>query len=162
MREVLVADVVITNEDVNQLEVVGDLIRHIETVDDYKRRPPPRPDELKEDGPASLGAIRSPAGERRHHGNAAVEQGVHPTNAAACRVVWCINRDDPNTAEAYEQEEATQGQVLGCPWVSCQAGFPSCQFIQIRKLAVSFPLDLPPPTLNNSGMPFGLPDSGAG
>jgi hypothetical protein len=84
MREVLVADVVITNEDVNQLEVVGDLIRHIETVDDYKRRPPPRPDELKEDGPASLGAIRSPAA------------------------------------------------------------------------------NLPPPTLNNSGMPFGLPDSGAG
>src|SRR5262245_13747103 len=33
------ADVVITDEDVDQLEVVGDLIRHIETVDNERRRP---------------------------------------------------------------------------------------------------------------------------
>jgi acyl carrier protein len=32
------ADVVITDEDVDQLEVVGDLIRHIENVDDERRR----------------------------------------------------------------------------------------------------------------------------
>ena len=32
------ADVVITDEDVDQLEVVGDLIRHIETVDNERRR----------------------------------------------------------------------------------------------------------------------------
>jgi acyl carrier protein len=33
------ADVVIADEDVDQLEVVGDLIRHIETVDNERRRP---------------------------------------------------------------------------------------------------------------------------
>jgi acyl carrier protein len=32
------ADVVITDEDVDQIEVVGDLIRHIETVDIERRR----------------------------------------------------------------------------------------------------------------------------
>ena len=32
------ADVVITDEDVDQLEVVGDLIRHIENVDNERRR----------------------------------------------------------------------------------------------------------------------------
>ncbi len=32
------ADVVITDEDVDQIEVVGDLIRHIETVDNERRR----------------------------------------------------------------------------------------------------------------------------
>ena len=32
------ADVVITDEDINQIEVVGDLIRHIENVDDERRR----------------------------------------------------------------------------------------------------------------------------
>ena len=32
------ADVVITDEDVNQIEVVGDLIRHIENVDNERRR----------------------------------------------------------------------------------------------------------------------------
>ena len=32
------ADVVITDEDVDQLEVVGDLIRHIENVDHERRR----------------------------------------------------------------------------------------------------------------------------
>jgi acyl carrier protein len=32
------ADVVITNEDVDQIEVVGDLIRHIEGVDNERRR----------------------------------------------------------------------------------------------------------------------------
>jgi acyl carrier protein len=32
------ADVVITDEDVDQIEVVGDLIRHIETVDIGRRR----------------------------------------------------------------------------------------------------------------------------
>jgi hypothetical protein len=31
------ADVVITDEDVDQLEVVGDLIRHIESVDNERR-----------------------------------------------------------------------------------------------------------------------------
>src|SRR5260370_30249805 len=34
------ADVVITDEDVDQLEVVGDLIRHIENVDHERRRRP--------------------------------------------------------------------------------------------------------------------------
>jgi acyl carrier protein len=34
------ADVVITDEDVDQLEVVGDLIRHIENVDNERRRRP--------------------------------------------------------------------------------------------------------------------------
>jgi acyl carrier protein len=33
-----IADVVITDEDVDQLEVVGDLIRHIENVDHERRR----------------------------------------------------------------------------------------------------------------------------
>ena len=33
------ADVVIADEDVDQLEVVGDLIRHIATVDNERRRP---------------------------------------------------------------------------------------------------------------------------
>jgi acyl carrier protein len=32
------ADVLITDEDVDQIEVVGDLIRHIETVDTERRR----------------------------------------------------------------------------------------------------------------------------
>jgi hypothetical protein len=32
------ADVVITDEDIDQLEVVGDLIRHIENVDNERRR----------------------------------------------------------------------------------------------------------------------------
>ena len=32
------ADVVITDEDIDQIEVVGDLIRHIENVDNEKRR----------------------------------------------------------------------------------------------------------------------------
>ena len=32
------ADVVITDEEVDQLEVVGDLIRHIENVDNNERR----------------------------------------------------------------------------------------------------------------------------
>ena len=32
------ADVVITDEDVDQIEVVGDLIRHIENVDNNERR----------------------------------------------------------------------------------------------------------------------------
>jgi len=32
------ADVVITDEDIDQLEVVGDLIRHIENVDNESRR----------------------------------------------------------------------------------------------------------------------------
>jgi acyl carrier protein len=32
------ADVVITDEDVDQIEVVGDLIRHIESVDNERRR----------------------------------------------------------------------------------------------------------------------------
>jgi acyl carrier protein len=32
------ADVVITDEDVDQIEVVGDLIRHIEDVDSERRR----------------------------------------------------------------------------------------------------------------------------
>ena len=32
------ADVVITDEDVDQIEVVGDLIRHIENVDNERRR----------------------------------------------------------------------------------------------------------------------------
>jgi acyl carrier protein len=32
------ADVVITDEEVDQLEVVGDLIRHIENVDHERRR----------------------------------------------------------------------------------------------------------------------------
>jgi acyl carrier protein len=32
------ADVVITDEDINQIEVVADLIRHIENVDNEKRR----------------------------------------------------------------------------------------------------------------------------
>ena len=32
------ADVVITDEDVDQLEVVGDLIRHIENMDHERRR----------------------------------------------------------------------------------------------------------------------------
>jgi acyl carrier protein len=32
------ADVVITDEDVDQIEVVGDLIRHIENVNNEKRR----------------------------------------------------------------------------------------------------------------------------
>jgi acyl carrier protein len=31
-------DVVITDEDVDQIEVVGDLIRHIENVDNNERR----------------------------------------------------------------------------------------------------------------------------
>jgi acyl carrier protein len=31
-------DVVITDEDVDQIEVVGDLIRHIESVDNERRR----------------------------------------------------------------------------------------------------------------------------
>jgi acyl carrier protein len=31
-------DVVITDEEVDQLEVVGDLIRHIENVDNERRR----------------------------------------------------------------------------------------------------------------------------
>jgi acyl carrier protein len=31
------ADVVITDEDIDQLEVVGDLIRHIETMDNERR-----------------------------------------------------------------------------------------------------------------------------
>jgi acyl carrier protein len=31
------ADIVITDEDVDQIEVVGDLIRHIETVDTERR-----------------------------------------------------------------------------------------------------------------------------
>ena len=34
------ADVVITDEEVDQLEVVGDLIRHIENVDHERRRHP--------------------------------------------------------------------------------------------------------------------------
>jgi acyl carrier protein len=34
------ADVVITDEDIDQLEVVGDLIRHIENVDNERRRRP--------------------------------------------------------------------------------------------------------------------------
>jgi acyl carrier protein len=34
------ADVVITDEDVGQIEVVGDLIRHIENVDNERRRRP--------------------------------------------------------------------------------------------------------------------------
>jgi acyl carrier protein len=34
------ADVVITDEDVDQIEVVGDLIRHIENVDNERRRRP--------------------------------------------------------------------------------------------------------------------------
>jgi acyl carrier protein len=33
------ADVVITDEDADQLEVVGDLIRHFENVDNERRRP---------------------------------------------------------------------------------------------------------------------------
>ena len=32
------ANVVITDEDVGQIEVVGDLIRHIENVDNERRR----------------------------------------------------------------------------------------------------------------------------
>jgi acyl carrier protein len=32
------ADVIITDEDVDQIEVVGDLIRHIENVDNERRR----------------------------------------------------------------------------------------------------------------------------
>jgi len=32
------ADVVITDEDIDQLEIVGDLIRHIENVDNESRR----------------------------------------------------------------------------------------------------------------------------
>ena len=32
------ADVVITDEDIDQIEVVGDLIRHIENVDNNERR----------------------------------------------------------------------------------------------------------------------------
>jgi hypothetical protein len=32
------ADVVITDEDVDQIEVVGDLIRHIENVENERRR----------------------------------------------------------------------------------------------------------------------------
>jgi acyl carrier protein len=32
------ADVVITDEDIDQIEVVGDLISHIENVDNEKRR----------------------------------------------------------------------------------------------------------------------------
>ena len=32
------ADVVIKDEDIDQIEVVGDLIRHIENVDDERRR----------------------------------------------------------------------------------------------------------------------------
>jgi acyl carrier protein len=36
------ADVVITDEDVDQIEVVGDLIRHIEGVDNERRRRPHR------------------------------------------------------------------------------------------------------------------------
>ncbi len=32
------ADVVITDEEVDQLEVVGDLIRHIENMDHERRR----------------------------------------------------------------------------------------------------------------------------
>jgi acyl carrier protein len=32
------ADVVITDEDIDQIEVVSDLIRHIENVDDERRR----------------------------------------------------------------------------------------------------------------------------
>jgi acyl carrier protein len=32
------ADVVITDEDIDQIEVVGDLIRRIENVDDERRR----------------------------------------------------------------------------------------------------------------------------
>jgi len=32
------ADVVITDEDIDQIEVVGDLIRHIENVDNERRR----------------------------------------------------------------------------------------------------------------------------
>ena len=32
------ADVVMTDEDIDQLEVVGDLIRHIENVDNERRR----------------------------------------------------------------------------------------------------------------------------
>jgi acyl carrier protein len=32
------ADVVITDEDVDQIEVVGDLIRHIENLDNERRR----------------------------------------------------------------------------------------------------------------------------
>ena len=34
------ADVVITDEDVDQIEVVGDLIRHIENADNERRRRP--------------------------------------------------------------------------------------------------------------------------
>jgi acyl carrier protein len=34
------ADVVITEEDIDQIEVVGDLIRHIENVDNERRRRP--------------------------------------------------------------------------------------------------------------------------
>ncbi len=34
------ADVVITDEDVDQIEVVGDLIRHIESVDNERRQRP--------------------------------------------------------------------------------------------------------------------------
>ena len=33
------ADVIITDKDVDQIEVVGDLIRHIENVDNERRRP---------------------------------------------------------------------------------------------------------------------------
>jgi acyl carrier protein len=32
------ADVVIKDEDIDQIEVVGDLVRHIENVDDERRR----------------------------------------------------------------------------------------------------------------------------
>ena len=35
---IVIANVVITDEDVDQVEVVGDLIRHIETVDTERRR----------------------------------------------------------------------------------------------------------------------------
>jgi hypothetical protein len=34
------AGVEITDEDVDQIELVGDLIRHIETMDNERRRPP--------------------------------------------------------------------------------------------------------------------------
>jgi acyl carrier protein len=33
------ADLVITDEDIDKLEVVGDLIRHVENVDNERRRP---------------------------------------------------------------------------------------------------------------------------
>jgi hypothetical protein len=61
------ADVVITDEDVDEIEVVGDLIRHIEGVDNERRRRSARFAVWIFNGDSECGAVIGPSKRELSH-----------------------------------------------------------------------------------------------